>query len=563
MKSKPSISILREERTQRLSAFRLIADRERLGARTAGDTQDAPLPSNLLDTLLLTPELADQCTRAAPFIKWVSKESQDAACLLLESDVHILETIPKGEDIETDRPFGLQETVLPVRDGNTVVGALWSGKYRTDTLSAGSEAALARKLGIEPKSFSRQLGTVPVFSPEEESRHLSLLEQIRNAVEWALTAQTRYRDSVSMLMESERVRSLGALSGGVAHHFNNLLSVILGYSSFLLNRGEFTPEADKALRQISEAAQKGRRLTEEILAFAGSEVEQETACSLHEMLNSVLSLLESQIGGRVRVTTRLNAEKDSVRAPRSVLHQTIFNLFTNAMDSMPEGGDLTITTDNAVVPIADVPVPHIRLEVLDSGAAMDAPTDKRTGAARKSRLSSLYGMVDSLEGTAVVSREQGISNRAEVLLPLDRAIEVTPPAPPVKKRLSPSLIWIVDDDPIFCEMCDRVLSDDGHTVVIIPSGSELKEQWNRAKKLPGLFIIDFSMPEYNGLELCVWLREQGSKAPVILVSGFSHTQPDIHKALKMRKTYFLQKPFPVPELADIVTVALGETLLGN
>jgi FixJ family two-component response regulator len=69
------------------------------------------------------------------------------------------------------------------------------------------------------------------------------------------------------------------------------------------------------------------------------------------------------------------------------------------------------------------------------------------------------------------------------------------------------------------------------------------------------------MPEYNGLEIVSWLREKGCKAPVILVSGFSHTQPDIHKALKIRKTFFLQKPFPVPELADIVSVALGETLL--
>lgn len=563
LKSKPSISALKDERKQLLDAFRLIADRESSKDRNVGDTHDTPLPPTLMDSLALLPEEADQLTGTQPFIEWICGVSEEAAGLLLESDIHILRTAQKGEPQETDRPFGFQETVLPLLEGDAVVGVLWSGKYRTRPLSAAAARAVAKKTGIDPDEFTRKLADVPVLRPEEKNSRLAWLGQIRHALEWALAAQERYREGTSLLLESERVRSLGTLSGGVAHHFNNLLSIILGYSSFLLNRGEFSAESEKALHQISEAAQKGRRLTEEILAFAGSEVEQEAACSLHEMLNSVLSLLETQTAGRVRVTTRLNAQKDTVRAPRSVLHQTLFNLLTNAIDSLTEGGDLTVTTDNTTVTIAGEEVPHICIEVIDSGGIPAVAATSRTKRVRKHKLTSLYGMVDRLDGSAVVTSEEGLSNTAEVLLPLDRAVTALPQTPPVKKRLSPSLIWIVDDDPIFCEMCDRVLSDDGHEVHVIPSGSALQEQWAKAKKAPSLLIIDFSMPEYNGLELCTWLREQGSRAPVILVSGFSHTQPDIHKALKMRKTYFLQKPFPVPELADIVTVALGETLLGN
>ena len=563
MKAKPSHAALQKERKRRLSEFPLVADREITGDRNALDTHDAPLSPPLMDSLTLLPEEGDQLIGVRPFIEWITDKSEAAARTLLESDLHILKSLHEGASQETDRPFGFQETVLPIRIGDTVFGAIWSGKYRTRSLSAEAVKAMAKRLEIDPAAFSQQLETVPIFTPEEKARHLALLTQVCQGVEWALSSHERYREHATLLLESERVRSLGTLSSGVAHHFNNLLSVILGYSSFLLNRGEFTPEADKALHQISEAAQKGRRLTEEILSFAGSEVEQETACSLHEMLNSVLSLLQTQIGGRVQVVTRLNAQNDSVRAPRSVLHQTLFNVLTNAIDSMPEGGDLTVATDNTVVPVSGEDMPHIRIEVVDSGATEDAISAKRNKSARKSKLSSLYGMIDALEGTAVLSSEEGLSNRAEVLLPLDRSITDIPAPSKVRKRLSPSLIWIVDDDPIFCEMCDRVLSDDGHEVHVIGSGSELHKKWQNAKKPPSLFIMDFSMPEYNGLELCTWLREHGSKAPVILVSGFSHTQPDIHKALKMRKTYFLQKPFPVPELADLVTVALGETLLGD
>ncbi len=562
MKSKPTISTLEEERNRHLFSLRLVADREAARDRDAQDTHDAPLPPTLIETIALTPEDADGQSDAASLVTWITGVSEDARRMLVESDIHILKSLGESNDTEYDRPFGFKETVLPIREGDTVVGALWSGKYRAASLSSSSINAIAKTLDVKPAEFSKRLEAIPVSHTHALQAQRALLEQVRDSLEWALALQERHRESAAQLLESERVRSLGTLSGGIAHHFNNLLSVILGYSSFLLNRMELSGEADKALRQISEAAQKGRRLTEEILAFAGSDVEQETPCSVHEIMQSVLSLLETQTAGRVRISKALEADKDTVRAPRSVLHQTLFNLLTNAMDSMPEGGDLAVRTDNTPLTIGGEDVPHVRIEVVDSGGTGDG-TSQRDRRARRSKLSRLYGMVDQLDGTATVTSDAGLSNRAEVLLPLDRTVHDVPQPRKVKKRLAPSLIWIVDDDPIFCEMCDRVLSDDGHEVRVISSGSDLRKAWSEAKTPPSLFIIDFSMPEYNGLELCTWLREKGSKAPVILVSGFSHTQPDIHKALKMRKTYFLQKPFPVPELADIVTVALGETLLGN
>ena len=178
------------------------------------------------------------------------------------------------------------------------------------------------------------------------------------------------------------------------------------------------------------------------------------------------------------------------------------------------------------------------------------------------KLSSVYGMVSRLDGTVMISSEPGEETRVEVLLPLAQteAVEEKQHKP---KRLAPSRIWVVDDDDIFREMCRQVLEDDGHEVVELTSGVELQMHCNTADAFPDLLIIDFSMPEYNGLELCQWLKRKGSTTPIILVSGFADNQPDNKKALKMRKVYFLQKPFSVPELGDIVTVALGETLIGE
>ncbi len=178
-------------------------------------------------------------------------------------------------------------------------------------------------------------------------------------------------------------------------------------------------------------------------------------------------------------------------------------------------------------------------------------------------LASVYGMVGRMAGTVTVSSEPGASTRVEVLLPTSHGQHAADREKPVRTRLAPSNIWVVDDDAIFREMCHQVLTEEGHTPLELDGGKDLHEHWKARETDPHLIIMDFSMPEYNGLELCEWLRSHGSHVPVVLVSGFSVNQPDIKKALRMRKTYFLQKPFTSRDLTDTVTVAMGETLIGE
>ncbi len=172
-------------------------------------------------------------------------------------------------------------------------------------------------------------------------------------------------------------------------------------------------------------------------------------------------------------------------------------------------------------------------------------------------------MVGRLEGTVLVSSEPGTVTRVQVLLPVMAGAGAVHEEKKPKHRLAPSAIWVVDDDAIFREMCRQVLSDEGHTVEEFAGGREFMDRWRKGARKADLIIMDFSMPEYNGLQLCEWLRNEGSRTPVILVSGFASNQPDIRKALKLKKTFFLQKPFSFREMADTVTVALGETLIGE
>ncbi|HRZ13809.1 MAG TPA: response regulator [Kiritimatiellia bacterium] len=368
-----------------------------------------------------------------------------------------------------------------------------------------------------------------------------------------------------LLVQSERAQSLGALSGGVAHHFNNLLSVILGYSSFVLNRESLSKEAADALRKIAEAAQRGRRLTEEILAFLGGESEEVKPCSVHDTLRHVLSLLESQTGSAIRVRTHFDARRDTVLSVPSAIHQIVFNLLTHAIDGMPGGGWLEVSTANERVGGEAGEREYLQLDVVDLSEKGKEPrrAAPETGARKSLKLSSAYGIVGRLEGSMVITEQGDRGSRVRVLLPVGSAGEQAPAEARSRRRLTPRVIWVVDDDPIFREMCRQVLSDSGHAVEELDSGSAFKERWRKNGARPDLIIMDFSMPEYNGLQLCEWLKGEGGAVPVILVSGFAATQPDIAKALRLKRTFFLQKPFSFREMTDVVTVALGETLIGE
>lgn len=500
------------------------------------------------------------------------RKSDEGRKLCLQSDVEVLrKVLETGADQAHHGAFGLVETVFPVRVRGRVVHCVWSGKVREHPFSEAEIAQVAKAAGLSKAQAVDLAGSVPVLKKKDLERALAFVGRMRSSLEHALAGHVRAAELTDQLVQSERTQSVGTLSGGVAHHFNNLLSVILGYSSFVLNREAVSKEAAEALHKIMDAAQRGRRLTEEVLAFLGSEFEEDAPCRVHETVNSVLSLLESKTGSAVKVEARLGAARDTVIATPSSIRQIVFNLLMNAIDSMPGGGVLAVATSNTQMAAETGRQDFFKLEVTDTGGAVPpglaaAPPigEMRMPADRMGmKLSSVYGMVGRLDGTVLVSSEPGTVTRVQVLLPTVAEGAAAQEEKKIKRRLAPSRIWVVDDDAIFREMCRQVLTDEGHTIEEMPGGREFQEKWRKGSTRPDLILMDFSMPEYNGLQLCEWLRNEGSRAPVILVSGFAANQPDIRKALRLKKTYFLQKPFSFREMADTVTVALGETLIGE
>lgn len=493
--------------------------------------------------------------------------SGDGRQALAEDDVVVLhQVIDSGTDVRRRNRFGLVDAAFPLWLQGAVIHCVWIRGYHVGPFADAEIQAIADASGQPLDGARAAADACPVLSEEQETRLSTLARSVRDNLRTAVQEHLNAGDVTQQLLKTERTRALGSLSSGIAHRFNNLLSIILGYSSFVLNRESMSGEASNALRKMSEAAQQGRRLTEEILAFAGSEVEEDVACSVHAILAGILSLLQAQTGSRVRVETHLDAEVDEVVAPPSAVHQLVFNLLTSAIDSMPEGGELRVYSANVPKQEHGKQTMYLSLAITDTSGVSPPGLDDtlaegalfpRTGL----KLSQALGIAGSMDGSVGVTSEPGQTTRVEVRLPIagDRKTETG--LRPGPQPIGPATIWVVDDDAIFRDMCRQVLAEERHAVESMDGGSALQAKWKAAPQPPDLLIIDFSMPEFNGLELCRWLQDQGSDVPVILVSGFSKTQPDIHRALEIRKTYFLRKPFLFREMLDTIAVALGESLI--
>lgn len=572
MRMEDSLSTLQKKQTDALDALSWFRSRPPEGAPDMDPSalQQLKADAGLTDN---EPVLSPETER---LVQRIIKASEDLRAQWMRSEIELLERVQaEKQPCILQGPWGISLAAFPIMVRGQTAHVLTSGPLRTKPLSKRDAQSIAKHTAWTPEQVETVFGKAPLLSEPALEVIRRLLRENAETAGRALTFGLQNEELTRRLSQAERAHSFSVLSGGIAHHFNSLLSIVLGYSSFILNREKLTHEASDALYKISEAAQRGRRLTEEMLAMLGHEEEEtEVLCRLHAIVESTLSLLRTQFGGRVRVDMRLEAESDTILAPMTALRQVVFNLLTNAVDGMPEGGVLTVRTDNETVPgEGGSPQGYLRLEVADSGGAlprdfgMDAPSADVADSEIKQRmalkLSNVYGIIGRLEGTMLLSSEPGIRTSIRVLLPLAEGNGGAQPVRTAQPRLAAKKIWVVDDDPIFRQMCRQLLGDEGHEVTDFPGGREMQQAIRTRKERPELFIIDFSMPECNGLQLCEWLRHEDLTAPVILVSGFAATQPDIRKALRMKKTFLLQKPFTSRDLADAVTVALGETLIGD
>ena len=380
----------------------------------------------------------------------------------------------------------------------------------------------------------------------------------------------------SQLLQSQKMESVGRLAGGVAHDYNNMLSVIIGYAEFGIEETDPESELHSNLQEILSAANRSADITRQLLAFSRQQTINPKVLDLNETVESMLKMLRRLIGEDIDLSWKPGPALWSVKMDPSQLDQILANLCVNARDAISDVGKLTIETDNVRFDAeycADhagfVPGEYLLLAVSDDGRGMDKETrnkifepfftTKDVGKGTGLGLSMIYGIVKQNDGFINVYSEPGngttfrlyFPRHAEAIKQIDTYVAEKIPLG------SGETVLIVEDEASILKLATRLLVRLGYTVLEAP---DPEKAMARAKEHPGalnLLITDVVMPEMNGRDLAEQLLTDYPKLKVLYMSGYT-ANVIAHRGVLDAGVHFIQKPFSNRNFAVKVREALGK-----
>ncbi len=383
------------------------------------------------------------------------------------------------------------------------------------------------------------------------------------------------RNNLEMqLRHVQKLESVGQLAAGVAHDFNNILTIIQGHTDRLLGRFDGDPEVTEPLKQVSAAAQRGSTLTRQLLMFSRKQIMQPKALDLNAVLGNLTKMLHRLLGEDIALESKYAPGLPATEADVGMIEQVIMNLAVNSRDAMPKGGKLLITTEAAQVDAAYArqhPDAHagqfVCLSVTDTGCGMEPKTlarifepfftTKPVGKGTGLGLATVYGIVTQHQGWIDVSSRVGSGTTFKVYFPATtKAAEplVEKPAAPVTIRGRHETILVVEDEPVLRELARMILKDYDYQVLEAATGVEALKIWDQHNGQVDLLLTDMVMPDgISGRELAEQLKGRKPGLKVIYTSGYSSEVMGQDLGAGVR---FLQKPYPPPQLAQAVRECL-------
>jgi signal transduction histidine kinase/ActR/RegA family two-component response regulator len=367
------------------------------------------------------------------------------------------------------------------------------------------------------------------------------------------------------LRQTQKMEAIGQMTGGIAHDFNNLLTAVLGNIELAARRVE-DGRTRNLLSGATEAAERGAKLTHQLLTFSRKQQLRLEAVDLNALVSNMRDLLFRTIGATIRIDMLLHEELWPAVVDPTQVELVILNLALNARDAMPSGGRLTIATENIVMDRASAPqidLPQgdfIAVSVSDTGTGMSEEvlaralepffTTKTLGSGTGLGLSQVYGVARQSGGTVRIESKLGQGTRIWVYFP--RAKSVAAPRT-VETTESPrsgrqGRILVVDDDRDVRRYISTALAEFGYTVTEAINARQALDILGRGDQFD-LALIDYAMPETNGKELVKALRLRHS-APrhILFMTGYVADADDILD--EAASGAVLRKPFTVVELAS-------------
>lgn len=377
------------------------------------------------------------------------------------------------------------------------------------------------------------------------------------------------------LRQSQKMESVGLLAGGIAHDFNNILQAIIGYSQLLSDTLPADSEHHSEVTEIKQCGERAAKLTRQLLAFSRKQIIQPKVVNLNEIIDNMQSMLKRVIGEHINLTWIPGFKLGKISADIGMMEQILANLCINSRDAMPDGGTLTIETQNVLFD-KEYCKNHawanlgryVLLSINDTGHGISKEslphvfepffTTKGKSGGTGLGLSTVYGIIHQHEGMITVYSEVDTGTTFKIYYPIcerqakeiDNLIE-TPIA------TGNETILLAEDDESVRNLAILVLQQAGYTVLPASDGLEAVKSFNENQKSIDLLLLDVVMPNLSGYEVLETVLKRSPGTPALFSSGYSENS--IHNKFILKEGIrLIEKPYTSRQLLEAVRKTLDE-----
>jgi len=365
------------------------------------------------------------------------------------------------------------------------------------------------------------------------------------------------------IQQAQRMEAVGTLAGGLAHDFNNLLMAIQGNASLMLLKKDSGDPDYRRLKNIEQYVRDGAEHTKQLLGFARGGKYQVRAADLNEIVEKS-STMFGQTKKEITIHKKYEMGIWPVEVDSGQIQQVLMNIYINAWQAMPGGGDLFIETENTklgrsfVRPYGIKPGKYVKLSLTDTGVGMDEKsqqrifdpffTTKEMGRGSGLGLASAYGIIGNHGGIIDVHSRKGEGATFSIYLPASKNRAIREKGFPEEILKGTETILLVDDEEMIIEAGKEMLEEIGYTVLVSRSGIETVDIYKASGKEIHLVILDIIIPEMGGREIYDRLAQLNPEIKVLLSSGYSLDERAT-EILERGCGDFIQKPFDIKELS--------------
>jgi PAS domain S-box-containing protein len=432
------------------------------------------------------------------------------------------------------------------------------------------------------------LAAVPEYNLKLDDEELSLFTEMASDLAYALNtlrmeearkkAEIKRKSLEDQLLQAQKLESVGRLAGGVAHDFNNMLSVIVGHAELVLEQMQTDDPLRPHITEVHAAARRSADITRQLLAFARRQTAAPKLLDLNITVESALKMLRRLIGEDIDLSWNPKQDLWPVKMDPTQIDQILANLCVNARDAISDVGKITIETGKAIFDTAYCaehagfqPGEYVLLAVSDNGSGMDKETrdkifepfftTKGVGRGTGLGLSTVYGIVRQNDGFINVYSEPGKGSTFKIYLPRHTGQIVAEPIAGEAEfsKGNGELILIVEDDASILQLTEKMLTSLNYRVLVAGSPPEALRLAQSCTEKIILLITDVVMPEMNGRELADHLRSHDPDLRCLFMSGYT-ADVIAHRGILEAGVNFIQKPFSKKELANKVRAALSPTV---